>query len=242
MSEVTSLSFGEQGPLRPAHGGRELIDLRSDVDAGFIALEGKVSMPRITKIAGVLGAADGAASLVITGVNLLAGKVQASLVIGAGNAAVTFLACRPGEAGNDITIALVDPDANSQALAISVDGTDIVISLETGVAGAIATTAQDIEDAIALDEDAFALVSATAGGSGAGVVAAAAAENLAGGTGEGFVVYVAGGEVALDGPVSDTTISVRDGEADTLTEDDLAVVEVKSHTMLSSGITVLVVA
>jgi len=87
-----------------------------------------------------------------------------------------------GTAGNAITITLVDPAGNDQALAVTVVGTDISVSLATGGAGAITTTAALLIAAINGDADAFALVNASlAQVSGAGAVTALAETSLAGG-------------------------------------------------------------
>jgi hypothetical protein len=91
-----------------------------------------------------------------------------------------------GYAGNDITITYVDPGANDAALEVVVTGTDIVVNLATGVAGAITTTADDIKTALALT-DAADLVSVADSGAddGSGVVTALTIHSLAGG-GDGF--------------------------------------------------------
>jgi hypothetical protein len=130
-------------------------------------------------------------------------RALASIVIGANSNFATlstnlagddndlvFTAKEPlsGAAGNDITIAYVDPSANDAELEIVVTGTDIVVNLATGVAGAITSTAADILAAIEADEDADALVGVAnkAANDGSGVVIALAETPLAGGTDTGW--------------------------------------------------------
>lgn len=93
-----------------------------------------------------------------------------------------------GAAGNAITVAYIDPSANDAELEIVVTGTDIVVNLATGVAGAITSTAADILAAIEADEDADALVSVAnaAANDGSGVVIALAETALAGGSDTGW--------------------------------------------------------
>ena len=97
---------------------------------------------------------------------------------------LTFLAKTAGAAGNNITVALVDPAGNDQKLAVTVTDSAIEVSLATGPAGAITSTAREVRDAVNTDSEAAALVAASLapGNDGSGVVTALAATNLAGGT------------------------------------------------------------
>lgn len=61
----------------------------------------------------------------------LSGGESASVVIGEGDAALFYGAIEAGADGNDITVTYVDPAGASEALAVSVTGTDIEVSLET---------------------------------------------------------------------------------------------------------------
>lgn len=83
--------------------------------------------------------------------------------------------------GNDITIRYRDPNANSQALSVDVNSTQIIVNLATGVGGAITSTADQVKAAIAAS-DADDLVSSAdaAGNDGTGVVTAIAATRLTG--------------------------------------------------------------
>lgn len=113
-------------------------------------------------------------------------KARASLTtaLAGGNNDLVFRARRAGVAGNSITIAYVDPAGNNQPLTVTVVGTVITVSLATGVAGAITSTAAEIKAAIEASPGASSLiygVNATAN-DGTGIVIALAATPLAGGS------------------------------------------------------------
>ncbi len=93
---------------------------------------------------------------------------------------ITLTAKTPGEDGDDISITLTDPSGNNQPLAVSVSDTDITVSLATGAAGAITSTAQDVIDAINEDDESGDLVVASlpSGNDGTGVVTAIVKTNL----------------------------------------------------------------
>ncbi len=119
------------------------------------------------------------------GVRPAAAAVAASLVTGvvANNNAIAFTAVAPGAAGNDISVALVDPDGNDQALSVDVIGRDIVVSLATGSGGAITSTAAEVIAAIEASAAADLVAVDNSGAStGAAAVAAVALADLAGGT------------------------------------------------------------
>lgn len=88
-----------------------------------------------------------------------------------------------GALGNAITVEYVDPDDVDAELAVSVDGTAITVSLATGAAKAITTTASDIATAIAAHAEANALVAVANAGldTGVGTVTKMAATALTGG-------------------------------------------------------------
>ena len=117
-------------------------------------------------------------------------EVAATLATGVvgSNNALTWTSELAGELGNEIAIELVDPESNSSALAITVDGRKITVSLATSNVGAITTTATALIAAIAADEDAAALVSVddTGANTGAGAVAAMDTTFLDGGVDEAF--------------------------------------------------------
>jgi hypothetical protein len=84
------------------------------------------------------------------------------------------------EGGNDISVALVKPEAPSSPLGVSVTGKDIVVTLATDAAAAISSTAREVVDAVNGDAAASALVTAGTyrGNAGAGVAAAAPVTKL----------------------------------------------------------------
>ena len=117
-------------------------------------------------------------------------EIKAKLLTGvvASNNAQTFTAKLTGKAGNAISLALVDPAANSQALAITVTGTAISVSLATSAGGAITTTAAQLATAIAANAGANALIGVanTGASTGAAAVTALPATLLSGGRDEAF--------------------------------------------------------
>lgn len=113
---------------------------------------------------------------------------------------LTFTARSYGAEGNEITIEYVDPSANDAALAVSVFRQAIIVSLATGVAGAIESTAADVLAAVEAHGLANALVTVAidasdsgSGDDGSGVVTAMAAAPLADGAGTGIDVVKPGG-------------------------------------------------
>lgn len=150
-------------------------------------------------------------------------EVKASLTTGtvAANNGITYTSLLTGDLGNKGSIALVDPKANSQALAVTVSGLDITVKLATSVAGAITTTATQLMAAIAANTAAAALVgtASTGASTGAGVVAALGKTYLSGGISEAFPlntpVLVAGSRVdaaklGLTGTLPDAIDSIFD--------------------------------
>ncbi|MDH2430836.1 M14 family zinc carboxypeptidase [Sphaerisporangium sp. TRM90804] len=84
------------------------------------------------------------------------------------------------EGGNDVSVALVKPDAASSALSVTVTGKDVVVNLATDASAAVASTARQVVDALNGDAAASALLTASTyrGDAGAGPVAASAAVKL----------------------------------------------------------------
>lgn len=116
---------------------------------------------------------------------VLLGNVLAYLttaMVGADND-ITLTAKVGGAGGNAINLVLVDPSGNNQALAVSVAETTITVSLATGGAGAITSTAAQVVAAINADAAAKLLVTAAvkSGETGAGIVTALTSTALAGG-------------------------------------------------------------
>ncbi|MFF5110050.1 M14 family metallopeptidase [Streptosporangium sp. NPDC000509] len=84
------------------------------------------------------------------------------------------------EGGNDISVALVKPDAASAALSVSVSGKNVVVNLGTNESSAINSTAKAVVDALNGNAAASALLTAATyrGNAGSGLVAAAVATKL----------------------------------------------------------------
>lgn len=119
--------------------------------------------------------------------------VQATATLDpAGNEnALSYTAREYGTGGNSITVTYVDPGANSAPLGVSVAGKSIVVSLATGEAGAITSTAAEVLAAIEAHQPANVLVSAVFAADGeledgSGVVTAMASTALTGGAGTGI--------------------------------------------------------
>lgn len=85
---------------------------------------------------------------------------------------------------NQISIEYVDPSGNDEVLSVTVNGYAIIVSLATGGAGAITSTANLILAAINASPEASSLVTVSLkdGNTGAGVVTAMAQTNLSGGS------------------------------------------------------------
>jgi len=116
---------------------------------------------------------------------------SAALLTGviADNNALTWTAANAGIAGNNVSVYLKNPFANSAALSISVVGTVITVNLATDAGGVITSTAADVDTAIVADAGASALltVADTGASTGVGVVTASSKQQfLAGGLDEAF--------------------------------------------------------
>lgn len=112
---------------------------------------------------------------------------------------LTFTAKAYGAEGNLIGVTYVDPAANNASLAVNVSGTSIAVSLATGVAGAITSTAAQVLAAINAEPKAAELVTPTiyaadGGGvdDGSGIVTAMSRTDLADGAGTGIGTALAG--------------------------------------------------
>ena len=112
---------------------------------------------------------------------------------------LTFTARTYGAAGDNITVRYTDPAANNAALAVSVAGPAITVSLATGAGGAITSTAAQVKAAIEANAVATALVSVAimtsdsgVADDGSGVVTAMTPTALASGAGTGIGAVVPG--------------------------------------------------
>lgn len=135
--------------------------------------------------------------------------------------ALTFTAVKYGAEGNRISIAYVDPAANSQSLAVSVDGYAITVSLATNGGGTITSTAAQVKAAIEASAPAAALVTCTintadsgSADDGTGVVTALAAANMTGGAGSGVGVYGFGSLILARNDDTDGGVFYNSGTKD----------------------------
>lgn len=150
-------------------------------------------------------------------------EVKATLQTGTvpANNGITYTAKTTGALGNKISLFLVDPKANSQALAVTVSGLDITVNLATSGTGAITTTATQLMAALTANIAATALIGTASSGAstGAAVVAATTKQYLSGGIDDAFPlntpVLVAGSRVqaaklGLTGSLPDAIDSIFD--------------------------------
>lgn len=161
-------------------------------DAGNVTVAIAEVVPDDMPVVGVVG------DLVeIVGAAAPTASAQATLTVNPAGAenGLTFTAVEYGATGNDISIAYVNPGANDAALSVSVSGKAITVSLATGGAGAITSTAAQVLAAIealprADDLVSVAIAAADTGSAddGSGIVTAMARANLAGGAGTGVGV------------------------------------------------------
>lgn len=113
------------------------------------------------------------------------GSTNATLAVGSGNSRYSVTAKASGTAGNSVSITQTIPAAAQTGVTVSVSGNAITVTLNSNGAAAPVTTstANDVIAAINAHVGASALVRAglSGGSTGAGVQAALAATNLAGG-------------------------------------------------------------
>ena len=112
------------------------------------------------------------------------GETAASVTVGQGKAGLVFTAKEKGNSGNAIRVEYIVPPANSSALAVTVTGTIIKISLATDDKGEVTSTAADIKTAVNAAQDAPATAETLEDGSA--VVVTAGVFYLADGQDEPF--------------------------------------------------------
>lgn len=121
-------------------------------------------------------------------------EVKATLLTGvvASNNALTWTSKLTGILGNGISIKLIDPKANSQALSVVVTDKYIEVKLATDGSGVITTTGALLKTAIEANAQAHAIVGVvnTGASTGAAAVAAVSRTSLAGGINEAFPLNV----------------------------------------------------
>jgi hypothetical protein len=149
---------------------------------------------------------------------------KASLSVLTGNAQLDYEAVSNGVQGNDYSIEYIDPAINNSTLSVEVVITTITkdsqvvknrnikVSLATDGAGAITSTANDIETLLSADSTVSALVNITVPGTGADIVTAVSQTYLTGGL-SGGIVYTdqANGKFKITIP-QDETFAVAEGK------------------------------
>nr|WP_315900684.1 phage tail sheath protein [Halomonas sp. DP5Y7-2] len=131
---------------------------------------------------------------------------SATVDFAAANTSIIYTAANAGTDGNAIRVRYLDPGTASAALAVSVSGSDITVSLATDAEGDLVSTASEVVTAFNGDAAASALITAanTAGSGGTGVVSAVSFTKLTGGQDEPF---------PLNTPVLITDILAAQGKA-----------------------------
>lgn len=232
--KLRSVAFGSEQAERPHSVQREVRDLREDVERAFEALESGTNAPEIHRDT-LAAAANDTCGGSIKGINLLAGRGVASLVVGD----LTFLGLL-GEAGNNVSITI----NTGAGLAVAVSGTDITITLAGG-----GSNATQIKAAIDAHADAKKLVAVKKASGNANQTAALAKSFLTGGSGDGvsLFVYIADGTLVDLTPaitnISDTEIALNTGTAlANINQNDVIAFVLKSHTVRCAPIQVTVSA
>lgn len=153
-------------------------------DTGITANEdGLKIVPKGTIVGGVNASVLQDSAQLVAKKNTGAVAASATLDPAGNNNNIVITAKTAGTDGNSIKVQLKDPAGNDKALAVLLEGDTIVVSLATGAAGAITSTATEIIAAINKDLDAKQLIIAAnaTGNDGTGVMTAIAATPLTGG-------------------------------------------------------------
>ena len=211
-----STSFGSEQPERPHTVGRELNDLREDVENAFAKLEAQTSIPVI--VSGTLQYKNDDkkvnADCRLDGVNFLAGQTQASVTLDK----LTFSSTYPGTAGNSINVTIVKAAGADDALSVAVaNDTDITITL--GTAGGDLSDAKNTNTNVitAFNSECLDIARAALAAGGAGGdtdITITAKTLLSGGTGDGATLRAhLSGQTAVTVAVesfTDTVITVKE--------------------------------
>ena len=160
---VTAIEPGESGngikvQLRNPNAANSPLSVSIDVDADTIIVD-----------------------LETDGTDAVAAELEIDNAAPGENSKVTVTANEAGAAGNSIKVEFLNPSANDQDLAVNIVGDTIVVSLKTGGAGAIESTAKEVADAINAHLIVKPLVTAAYSGTGETVIEDHAAAALAGG-------------------------------------------------------------
>jgi len=191
---MSSKAFSGQHPQRPhllrgGGTGKEIRDTRADVDTALELLEGRDPVLEYPELDAIDGAGPAAAGgdMAMVGRFLLQGQTFASVTLGA---SLEIIACRPGEAGNDYSVEVID-SGGVGGLAVSYAASKLTIDLD-GAAPDEDTIATAINNA---GVGSYQLIRANSGGGAAfGTVAE---QNLAGGAGDGWSCTVGGKDAPI---------------------------------------------
>lgn len=205
MRSTYTLHAGYALTVTPAPGERVTVTCREDSGEDVFLRAARTFGPylvaRTFDVSGTASVAQGFAALSTLGGLLLtaddtpedAAHATATVNPAGDDNGLNFTAREYGEGGNEITITYVDPGAASQALAVSVAGKAITVSLATDESADIASTAAEVKAAIEANGQAAELVtvvimtadSGTAD-DGSGVVTAMSTVALSNGAGTGI--------------------------------------------------------
>ncbi|WP_374961020.1 phage tail sheath subtilisin-like domain-containing protein [Spongiibacter tropicus] len=104
----------------------------------------------------------------------------------ASDTAIALTSALIGQAGNSVTITVVDTGEVDEALAVAVDGNDITVTLATDGTGDVTSTAADVINEITSEASALVTAANATGSDGSGVMIAEAKVTLTGGVNEPF--------------------------------------------------------
>lgn len=196
-----SVSFGSEQAQRPHSVGRELGDLREDVNNAFQALELGTNIPEIHSSNIAPKASDNTidGDAVIYGLNFLAGRLQATLTLNS----LTFIQQQPGAA--TLSVAVVKAAGADAGMTAVLANNLLTITL--GTAGGNLSAVKNTNTLIATAVNANAGIQATiASGQGAvSDLAIVSATTLAGGSGNGLKLYA----YSPTGDVRDITSAIE---------------------------------
>lgn len=144
----------------------------------------------------------------VDGIVVIAPDAQGALTAAAeigiesANTGLTATAKVAGVVGNDAAITLKDPGVAESALAVSVDGKLVTVSLETDVGGALVSTAAEVLAAVNGEATAPFTLAHTGASDGSGVMGIVRRTYLSGGEDEPFplgeAVLLAGNKAKFD--------------------------------------------
>lgn len=144
------------------------------VVSGDVAVAGGVLFPTAVALNGA------------TLVSSIVAPVEATLVSGTSNSALTVLANAGGVSGNSITLTVVAGTGNNATTTWAASGNALTLTLGTNGSAVVNATVNQAIAALVSSAPASVLVSANAGvGNGTGVMVAATVVNLAGGSASG---------------------------------------------------------